>query len=195
MYYREHSGLISYHPVLRRHPVFKIRGEQSKNITLWFNHRKERLIVQAGKTQKFPKLMTFIVNLSFQFKNSSYLLHMKHMENLGTKGKSKNQKPVNAIQFVRLERQSSSIDPFIGFRGYFSLDSTDNFFCFFLIFLHMTVFAEKLQISHRLYSQTNIRMSQPGSPGIVNTGHHRFKIILTSKNYHKNLLFVIVSRL
>lgn len=45
------------------------------------------------KTQKFPKVMTFIVNLSFQFKNSSYLLHMKHMENLGTKGKSKNQKP------------------------------------------------------------------------------------------------------
>ena len=102
MHDREHSGLISYHPVLRRHPVFKMRGEQSKNITLWFNHRKERLIVQA-ETQRFPKLMTFIVNLSFQFKNSSYLLHMKHMENLGTEG-NKNQKPVNAIQFVRLDR-------------------------------------------------------------------------------------------
>ena len=107
---RHPSFFVCDQPVFRRHAVGKVGGDKCENITFRLDKRKKNLIVQSGKTDKFPELMGLIGYLPVQLKKSRYIGIANHAGNLGAQGKAQDKKTVNNIQFFRIPVHSRPVN-------------------------------------------------------------------------------------
>src|SRR5699024_8017144 len=139
------SFFVCNQPVFRGHTVGKMGGYKCENITFRLNKRKKSLIIQPGKTDKFPELMALVGHLPIQFKKSRHIRIAKHTGNLRAVCKTKDEKTIDNIQFLRTPMHGGPVDVLVGVPGDLTTDRPDHLPALLRIRLYVPVLTEKFR--------------------------------------------------
>ena len=119
-----------------------MRSNQSQYITLWLNMTYQHIPRHIRKSDKFHMKMSFISNLTFQFKHPHNHRFLKKIHNMSTIMKTSNNKTINRIQLIFSIRHRSFIDHNISLIRNLALNRTNDTGCFHRIGIHMPIITE-----------------------------------------------------